>query len=109
MMARLRRVAARMALPKSVSISLSFSVEIMQNQPHFLTTATQKTSEMNAQHYCLHVESRALIGPDLDTGLLVEACRVDREGLGYHLVTRPGPVKPALRSLVRWLRSAGNN
>ena len=39
----------------------------------------------------------------MDDAWVIAFC--DAEGLGYFLVTRPGPVKPALRLFARWLRS----
>ncbi|MCA0871742.1 LysR family transcriptional regulator [Seohaeicola saemankumensis] len=42
--------------------------------------------------------------PDLRSGQLVELfCEAD-EGAGYHIVTRPGPLRPEAKTFVSWLR-----
>ncbi len=61
--------------------------------------------EAARQGFGLHLELPALIEDDLARGRLVKVHQGDAEGLGYFLVTRPGPVKPALRLFTRWLRS----
>ncbi len=61
--------------------------------------------EAARQGYGLHVELPALIEKDLASGRLVVVHDGNDGGLGYFLVTRPGPVKPALRLFMRWLRS----
>lgn len=61
--------------------------------------------EAARQGFGLHLELPALIEDDLARGRLVKVHQGDPEGLGYFLVTRPGPVKPALRLFTRWLRS----
>jgi LysR family glycine cleavage system transcriptional activator len=61
--------------------------------------------EAARQGYGLHLELPALIEDDLARGRLVTVHQGESEGLGYFLVTRPGPVKPALRLFTRWLRS----
>ena len=57
------------------------------------------------QGYGLHVEMPAMIGDDLASGRLVMVHDGDHSGLGYFLITRPGPEKPALRLFIHWLRS----
>lgn len=61
--------------------------------------------EAARQGFGLHLELPALIEDDLARGRLIKVYQGDAEGLGYFLVTRPGPVKPALRLFARWLRS----
>jgi LysR family glycine cleavage system transcriptional activator len=61
--------------------------------------------EAARQGYGLHLELPALIEDDLARGRLVTVHDGDPAGLGYFLVTRPGPVKPALRLFTRWLKS----
>lgn len=41
---------------------------------------------------------------DLQSGRLVELFCEDGEGAGYHIVTRPGALRPAARTFVAWLR-----
>ncbi len=55
--------------------------------------------------YGLHLELPALIEDDLASGRLLIVHDRDDGGLGYFMVTRPGPVKPALRLFMRWLKS----
>ncbi|SMY07219.1 LysR family transcriptional regulator [Flavimaricola marinus] len=55
--------------------------------------------------YGLHIEIAALCKEELEDGRLVEAFTSNEPGFGYYIVTRPGVHKPALRSLVRWLKS----
>jgi len=61
--------------------------------------------EAARQGFGLHLELPALIEDDLARGRLVTVHQGTPEGLGYFLVTRPGPAKPALRLFTRWLRS----
>lgn len=61
--------------------------------------------EAARQGFGLHLELPALIEDDLARGRLVTVHKGTPEGLGYFLVTRPGPAKPALRLFTRWLRS----
>ncbi len=59
------------------------------------------------QGYGLHVEVSALLDDDLNSGRLRAVYRSRHEdGMSYWLVTRPGPKKPALKTLLRWLKSA---
>ncbi len=59
------------------------------------------------QGYGLHVELSTLLGDDLASGRLKAVYESRRdEGIGYWLVTRPGPMKPALKTFVRWLKGA---
>ena len=41
--------------------------------------------------------------PDLKSGLLVELFSEEQDG-GYHIVTRPGVLRPIARTFVQWLR-----
>jgi LysR family glycine cleavage system transcriptional activator len=61
--------------------------------------------EAARQGFGLHLELPALIEDDLARGRLVKVHDGDPAGLGYFLVTRPGPTRPALRQLMRWLKS----
>lgn len=54
----------------------------------------------------LSIQSRALVAPDLASGQLVALHEGDPEGLGYYLVTRPGPLSPGARLFRSWLRKA---
>jgi LysR family glycine cleavage system transcriptional activator len=58
------------------------------------------------QGYGLHVELSTLLDEEVASGRLraVYASRAG-EGMSYWLVTRPGPKKPALKTLLRWLKS----
>lgn len=49
------------------------------------------------------VAIRDFVEQDLASGQLVEIFR-ENEGLGYHIVTRPGVQRPPVRDFVRWLR-----
>ncbi|APE44684.1 LysR family transcriptional regulator [Sulfitobacter alexandrii] len=44
------------------------------------------------------------VARDIAAGRLRELYRADRPGSGYHLVTRPGVMRPALKDFVRWIR-----
>lgn len=52
----------------------------------------------------LSIQSRALVGADIENGHLVSLHEGDAEGLGYHLVTRPGVLSPGARVFRSWLR-----
>lgn len=58
------------------------------------------------QGYGLHVELSTLLDEEVASGRLraVYSSRAG-EGMSYWLVTRPGPKKPALKTLLRWLKS----
>ena len=53
----------------------------------------------------LHVQTSSVIADDVAAGRLVEVLRGGPQDVGYFLCTRPGPVRPALRAFLRWLRS----
>ncbi len=57
------------------------------------------------QGYGLHVELATLIENELQDGHLLAVHCDCADTLGYYLVTPPGPVKPALRTFIRWLKS----
>jgi LysR family glycine cleavage system transcriptional activator len=57
------------------------------------------------QGYGLYIEAAALVQDDVDAGRLIVVHHAQPEGLGYHIVTRPGYQPPALKPFVRWLRS----
>ncbi|WP_172300369.1 LysR family transcriptional regulator [Pseudoruegeria sp. HB172150] len=48
--------------------------------------------------------ARAFIEPEIAAGDIVVLFQDDGRGMGYHLVTRPGPKRPVLKSFLRWLR-----
>jgi len=48
---------------------------------------------------------RAFVARDLAAGRLVELAAEDTGDTGYHIVTRPGVMRPALKNFVRWLRT----
>lgn len=53
----------------------------------------------------LHLETEALIGEDLKLGWLVKIHELSDESLGYYLVRPPGPVSPAARTFIDWLKA----
>lgn len=58
------------------------------------------------QGYGLCVRMSGLLDDDINSGRLrvvYESCKND--GVGYWLVTKPGLKKPALKTLIRWLKS----
>jgi len=57
------------------------------------------------QGYGLHVENIALVEEELASGRLCTVYRAPLSDLGYYLVTVPGPIRPALRIFIRWLKS----
>ncbi|MDG1471811.1 MAG: LysR family transcriptional regulator [Ascidiaceihabitans sp.] len=50
------------------------------------------------------VTVRAFVEADLQSGRLVLLAEEEREGAGYHIVTRPGVQRPPLKAFVRWLK-----
>ena len=56
------------------------------------------------QGYGLHVESAALVEQDLEYGDLVALGELKDDSLAYYLITRPGPRRPELKTLIRWLK-----
>lgn len=50
------------------------------------------------------VTVKAFIQPDLDAGRLLLLHEDEASDAGYHIVTRPGPKRPALTALIRWLK-----
>lgn len=50
------------------------------------------------------VTSRVTVERDLDAGRLVVLFEEELDGLGYHIVTRPGVLRPPLRAFASWLR-----
>ncbi|MFN2307596.1 MAG: LysR substrate-binding domain-containing protein [Paracoccaceae bacterium] len=48
----------------------------------------------------------ALVREDLDRGSLVALMSVPQEGLGYFLITLPGPQRPALRTFIKWIKDS---
>lgn len=57
----------------------------------------------------LSIQSGALVDPDIAAGTLVALHEGDPEGLGYHVVTRPGVLPPGARHFLSWLRKAAKN
>lgn len=49
------------------------------------------------------VTVRAFVAADIKEGRLVQLFEEPQAGAGYHLVTRPGVMRPGLRTFVRWL------
>jgi LysR family glycine cleavage system transcriptional activator len=59
------------------------------------------------QGYGLHVEHAALLDDDLASGRLCAVFKSrDEDTMSYWLVTRPGPKKPALKTLMKWLKAS---
>jgi len=54
--------------------------------------------------YGLSIQPRTLVEDDLAQGLLAALFEQEAQGLGYHIVTRPGVQSPALKTFVGWLR-----
>jgi len=50
------------------------------------------------------IQSRALVEAELASGQLVALHEGDAGGLGYHIVTRPGVLRPGAKAFVRWLK-----
>jgi len=50
------------------------------------------------------VTTRVSVERDLEAGRLTVLFEEDHRGLGYHVVTRPGVMRPPLRAFVAWLR-----
>lgn len=53
------------------------------------------------------VTVRAFVERDIAAGRLRVIKSEDRPGMGYHIVTRPGVMRPVLKDFVRWLRKEG--
>lgn len=53
----------------------------------------------------LHLETEALIGEDVKLGWLVRIHELNDESLGYYLIWPPGPLSPAARTFISWLKS----
>ena len=49
--------------------------------------------------------SHAIVEDDIHAGRLVSILDVGDTGLGYHIVRGPGPMSPAARAFVAWLRT----
>jgi LysR family glycine cleavage system transcriptional activator len=52
----------------------------------------------------LGLQSRGLLQRDIEDGLLVPVTELEVEGIGYHIVTAPGPKSDVLRTFRAWLR-----
>jgi LysR family glycine cleavage system transcriptional activator len=52
----------------------------------------------------LHLETEALIQEDLKLGWLVKIHRLSDESLGYYVVRPPGPISPAAKIIIDWLK-----
>lgn len=78
--------------------------------PETLSITRMETEELARaaarSGYGLHIELAALCREELADGQLIEAFTSNEPGFGYYIVTRPDAHKPALRSFVRWLKSA---
>lgn len=81
--------------------------------PENLSVTRMETEELARagarSGYGLHIELAALCREELANGTLVEAFTSNEPGFGYYIVTRPGLHKPALRSLIKWLKSVDAN
>lgn len=53
----------------------------------------------------LHLESAALVDEDIRNGWLVKIHEIRDESLGYYIVRPPGPITPAARIFMTWLKS----
>ena len=52
----------------------------------------------------LSVQPFALVKDQIDDGKLALVCALDRHGLGYYVVTRPGRQSQNLVTFIKWLR-----
>lgn len=52
----------------------------------------------------LHLETEALIEEDLKLGWLVKIHELSDESLGYYVVRPPGPISPAAKTFIDWLK-----
>ncbi len=77
--------------------------------PDRLRATTMPTEELALSAarsgYGLYVELLALLGDDLASGRLRSVYAATDPRFGFWLVRRPGPVRPALRHFMRWLRA----
>jgi LysR family glycine cleavage system transcriptional activator len=53
----------------------------------------------------LHLESEALVDEDIRNGWLVKIHEIRDESLGYYIVRLPGPISPAARTFIDWVKS----
>ncbi len=53
----------------------------------------------------LHLETEALIEEDLKLGWLVKIHELSDESLGYYMVRPPGPLSPAAKTFIDWLKA----
>lgn len=53
----------------------------------------------------LHLETEALIEEDLELGWLVKIHELNDESLGYYIVRPPGPMSPAAKTFIDWLKA----
>lgn len=53
----------------------------------------------------LHLETEALIAEDVKLGWLVRIHELKDESLGYYLIWPPGPLSPAAKTFIDWLKS----
>ncbi|PTV95261.1 LysR family glycine cleavage system transcriptional activator [Rhodobacter aestuarii] len=53
----------------------------------------------------LHLETESLIQEDLKLGWLVKIHELTEESLGYYIVRPPGPVNPAAKTFIEWLKA----
>ncbi len=90
--------------PEQIAWLRNIGIDTDKITPTFIPTEELALAAAR-EGYGLHVELTALIADDLASGRL-RAVHCDcAETLGYHMVTRPGAVKPALRTFMRWLKS----
>lgn len=77
--------------------------------PDELRATTMPTEELALSAarsgYGLYVELLALLGDDLASGRLQSVYAATDPRFGFWLARRPGPVRPALRQFMQWLRS----
>ncbi len=76
----------------------AMNISLMPNEELALSAARQG--------FGLHVEAEALVQQDVNNGALVILGRVKDDSLAYYLVSRPGPMRPELRTFIRWLKAA---
>ena len=53
----------------------------------------------------LHLETEALIEEDIKLGWLVKIHELNDESLGYYIVRPPGPMSPAAKTFMDWLKA----
>ena len=90
--------------PEQIAFMKSLGVDV--GRIRIKTVPTEELALSAArQGYGLHVVPGALLADDIAADRLRAVHCGPVSGLGYYLVTRPGPIRPDLCLLSRWLKS----